>query len=180
MDNNDDIIVMNAPKLANESKNLQEDLKYCESQLAEDNKNVLQGNVNNVLANVIRHVKYENLNPEDNGKNSKTLNVYLYSKKIDKTDFLIALQNKDGNGPQVSLRKKLRLYMLLVSKNDRKFLDIFRLMDNWNYKFKSSNFLDLKYTDLGNISEVRNFTHHDQYTINILNFLMDCMREKKL
>ena len=159
----------------NTSKNLEGDLKYWEEQLEEDAQNELTGNVKNVLDLVIRFVKYENLNLGNEGENGKALNMYLKNKKIDKKDFLIALQNKDGNGPQVHLKKKLRLYMLLVPKKDRKFLDMFRLMDDWNYKFESDNFLDLKDTYLGNISEVRNFTQHDQY-IEFFNGLPDAER----
>ena len=152
----------------NKSKNLKDDLGYCENISNEKAEEQFQGNAKNVLGSVIRFVKYENLNPNDKGENSKTLNMYLYNKKIDKTDFLIALQNKDGNGPQVSLRKKLRLYMLLVPKElvpkeGREFLDMFRLMNHWNHEFQENNFLKLKNTDLENISEVRNFTQHDQY-----------------
>ncbi len=147
--------------------NLKDDLDLWETKLNECAEDTPQENVKNVLENVIQNViqnvEYENLNPNDNRQNSEALKTYLKDKKIDIKDFLIALQNKDGDGPQVSLRKKLRLYMLLVSKNDRKFSDIFRLMDDWNYRFESDYFLDLKHTNLGNISEVRNFTHHDQY-----------------
>lgn len=147
----------------NKFENLEDDLQHWEEQLNEDAQNKLTGNVKDVLDLVIRFVKYENLNLGNEGENGKALNMYLKNKKIDKKDFLIALQNKDGNGPQVHLKKKLRLYMLLVPKKDRKFLDMFRLMDDWNYKFESNNFLNLKDTYLGNISEVRNFTQHDQY-----------------
>ena len=162
----DDIISQEAYEQSeNKATNLRDDLSFWEAKLAkldENAKKALKENAQNVLENVIRNVKYENLDP-NKVQNTKALSMCLGGKKIDKKDFLVALQNKDGNGPQVSLRKKLRLYMLLVSKNDRKFLDIFRLMNDWNYRFESNYFPDLRNYGLQNISEVRNFTQHDQY-----------------
>ena len=155
--NDNDIISQEAYEQSeNKATNLKEDLKYWEEQLKKDVQNELTGNVKNVLGNVIRFVKYENLDPNDKGQNTKTLNAYLLHKKIDKKDFLIALQNSS-----CPLKKKLRLYMLLVSKKGRKFLDMFRLMKNDNFYVEASyNLDDAIYTGE---SEIRNFTHYDQY-----------------
>ncbi|MBQ9491461.1 MAG: hypothetical protein IJU86_01635, partial [Firmicutes bacterium] len=150
----DDIIFQEAYEQSeNKATNLKDDLNFWETKL---DKNTLQGNVNNVLENVIRNVKYENLDPNDKGQNSKALKTYLKVKKIDIKDFLVALQNSS-----CPLKKKLRLYMLLVSKNDRKFLDMYRLMKNDNFHVEELyNLDDAIYTGE---SEVRNFTHYDQY-----------------
>ena len=157
-ENKDDNIIFQEAyeQSENKIKNLKDDLSFWEDKLDKNAKKALTGNVNNVLENVIRNVKYENLNPNDKGQNSKNLNVYLYNKNIKKEDFLIALQNSS-----FPLKKKLRLYMLLVSKNDRKFLDMFRLMKNDNFYVEASyNLDDAIYTGE---SEIRNFTHYDQY-----------------
>ncbi len=161
-DNDDEknILEMNYEQSENKIKNLKDDLSFWEDKLDKNAKKALTGNVNNVLGKVIRNVKYENLNSDNKEKNRKALNMYLRNKKIDKKDFLIALQNKDENSPRVSLRKKLRLYMLLVSKNDRKFLDMYRLMKNYNFYVEAYILDNAIYTGQ---SEVRNFTHYDQY-----------------
>lgn len=160
-DNKKNIFEMNDEQSENKIKNLKDDISFWEDKLDENAKKALTGNVNDVLENVIRNVKYENLDPNDKKQNSKTLRMYLCSKKIDKTDFLIALQNKYVNSPRVSLRKKLRLYMLLVSKNDRKFWDMYRLMKNYNLYVEA--WYDLEDAIYKGKSEIRNFTHHKQY-----------------
>ena len=156
-DNIDDLIVTSANKLTNEAKNLKDDIKMIEDNLEKIAKEVfdaLEGNANNVLENVIQNVKYENLDP-NKVQNTKTLNMYLKNKKIDEKDFLVALQNSSW-----PLKKKLRLYMLLVSKKDRKFLDMYRLMSSDNFHIETYHLDNAIYSGE---SEVRNFTHYDEY-----------------
>ena len=143
----------------NQFENLNEELTYWEKQLGEDEKNELQGNANIFLDKIIQHVECKSLVSDEKGENSKYLSTYLYHVvKIKKKDVLIAMKSS-----AMPLKKKLRLYMLLVEKNDRKFLDMYTLMDKYNYEV---------YIDGNPTPEIINFVDHNQY-IEFFNGLPD-------